>query len=1362
MRMGDDWGVRQSATEALVKIGPPSIEPSLKALRDENGDVRKSAAEALGKIGDKRAIEPLIKALGDENGDVRESAAEVLGKIGDKRAVEPLLKALEDENEYSVVATATNAIANAIKSITANLEDLPILLRLTKVKKFDISLSSIERLAQVGDTTVVRRLQFIARNQFKHSKEERQAAKQSLEQIKQRVGQEEWEKATKKKPLNFKKYLKVAGIGFGGYILLWSLGALISYTYTRVRRIVIDRQQDKDKDKQTKLDSFTLIISAGIIESLSKFCKTNLDFIYIGLAVVGGVILFYAIYKLIKRQRTSPLERKPSLSFFRTIREIVSLRKDERVSRDKISRILRLGTKEKVGGGAILFLVSGFIVFLLIIFTFIHTYIEALMLLAGINTIGLLCQSDSGVKVAGRVIDLLRMGYRFSVYLVSYLRLVREYEYSSALNPEHFYLLRQFQKEQGERMFNEVRDLAKDRLGNEAQWQILNLIISTAYKMSKVGKDVRDLLEIQVPVAIEVSTSVADFKLNLGVVERILTGPYDIKLIGDKQRFKAFFEKVGKDLRPIDVEQTVETIGLLEHRLRQQGFNINHFYDEVFKGMDRQTLSGAMDIIFEIIRHGFFPTEQLINMVKTTQDRKQLYRDWQEVALQIRARNFNPTNSLHIELEYSTFRRIIDNSRIVAQHFKGFTYKEYIGFVKSSRKPEDVDKKVKAELIYAAYEALKVKEFIDEVKKKTDSLCREVWVIPNFSLGRFAAVFIEGDLRLEDVEIVFAKIGSGETHDNPHHVDPRFIRSQVLYRIVSERPVIIVIDSSKHLDRYPDAYQGYLNLAIAVNDVISNREVFGYADMVGRSRRFIQELKRKSDFKAIRETIQKTYDNTSKKDNSLYSFHFWNPRGKRLKIRSSWITRRGTMGKPEPLQVEDLKGPAFIFVNSVLTDQDLPPEIKEKAGNIEHSPGYFDDIDYLRIAHLFFKLDETGIHLADRLHDLEIQAVECLQPPVERKIIVSELKTGVIGDEIKLPNSKADSFSTAGDQSAIKIRRLIDELDDRNSKIRADAAQALGEFVGNETIAVALRRVLLKDTNKDVRYWVASSLGSLGVKDSVKDLSEVLLKDVSPDVRMEVARALGKLEDSQAIPPLSKALENDRSVEVRRKSIQALRNIGTPEVLPVLLKILKEDREPVIRAIAGEAYLDIGRKVAVPEALKCLNDKDEAVRVMLIEGLGDLGDELQEKRDEVVEVLSKLLPEDKSPRIREKVAWALGQIGDISAIDTIKKILKVERDNQVKEMLVWAFERFGKENPNIIQTDIKNLSATKMILEMVAEKLEHEIKSGSTTSDEDNSFTRQQAQEFPAEVEVVDFPKAKFKNRGRLFGGAKWAKERRN
>ena len=74
------------------------INKLIRALGDENENVQCSAAEALGKIGDVRAVEPLIRALGDNDDDVRENAAEALGAIGDVRAVKPLIGVLVDRD----------------------------------------------------------------------------------------------------------------------------------------------------------------------------------------------------------------------------------------------------------------------------------------------------------------------------------------------------------------------------------------------------------------------------------------------------------------------------------------------------------------------------------------------------------------------------------------------------------------------------------------------------------------------------------------------------------------------------------------------------------------------------------------------------------------------------------------------------------------------------------------------------------------------------------------------------------------------------------------------------------------------------------------------------------------------------------------------------------------------------------------------------------------------------------------------------------------------------------------------------------------------------------------------------------------
>jgi hypothetical protein len=82
--------------KAIAKV--LGMRPLISALKDEDRDVRRVAAGALGELKDPRAVEPLISALKDENRDVRRVAAGALGELKDPRAVEPLISVLKDEN----------------------------------------------------------------------------------------------------------------------------------------------------------------------------------------------------------------------------------------------------------------------------------------------------------------------------------------------------------------------------------------------------------------------------------------------------------------------------------------------------------------------------------------------------------------------------------------------------------------------------------------------------------------------------------------------------------------------------------------------------------------------------------------------------------------------------------------------------------------------------------------------------------------------------------------------------------------------------------------------------------------------------------------------------------------------------------------------------------------------------------------------------------------------------------------------------------------------------------------------------------------------------------------------------------------
>ena len=95
LKNDETGGVRWKAAEALSKLGTPAVSGLISALQHDDDDVRWKAAIALGEIGDPKAILPLINLLCDDDRYVRSRAAYALSMIGEP-AVDPLIQALRE------------------------------------------------------------------------------------------------------------------------------------------------------------------------------------------------------------------------------------------------------------------------------------------------------------------------------------------------------------------------------------------------------------------------------------------------------------------------------------------------------------------------------------------------------------------------------------------------------------------------------------------------------------------------------------------------------------------------------------------------------------------------------------------------------------------------------------------------------------------------------------------------------------------------------------------------------------------------------------------------------------------------------------------------------------------------------------------------------------------------------------------------------------------------------------------------------------------------------------------------------------------------------------------------------------------
>jgi len=235
------------------------------------------------------------------------------------------------------------------------------------------------------------------------------------------------------------------------------------------------------------------------------------------------------------------------------------------------------------------------------------------------------------------------------------------------------------------------------------------------------------------------------------------------------------------------------------------------------------------------------------------------------------------------------------------------------------------------------------------------------------------------------------------------------------------------------------------------------------------------------------------------------------------------------------------------------------------------------------------------------------------------------------------------------------FRPLLEKLADKDPHIRAAAARAVGDM-GDKSAVIKLIP-LLHDPDGYVHDAAAEALVKLGDRSAVAPLIQILTGHDTTNVTSKgliINSGLGFTAGWQLT-----------AAQTRTRAAQALGIVQAPEAVDPLIESLK-DKDPVFRAAVATAL----GQIRSPKAVDPLQDAILPYYLtiaptnsgfVIYDGAVKIPDEHRRETE-------------KDANVRASIVWALGQIADPKARETLQKAIN-DQNSLVRDAAVEAIAR---------------------------------------------------------------------------------------